>query len=177
MGHYEELGVAPAATPAEIRRAYLALAREFHPDGLSDAPDGERERAGARMARVNAAWSVLSDGERRAAYDLVRREDLRSGATIRDVGDSWTPYDDGDDDSDQDLLDDTPSGAPTLPRGLTFLPAVLAVAGFAAVVVGFLIGLFGVAALGLVLIVAAGLSFVLIPLAALASSSRADRDG
>jgi curved DNA-binding protein CbpA len=176
VGHYEELEVSPSATPGEIRRSYLALARRFHPDHLSDVPQQERDRAAARMARINAAWSVLSDESRRAAYDVARGHDRGTGATIRDVGTSWVAYDTDDDDIDPRLLDDTPTGAPTLGRGLTFLPAGLAVAGAAAALVGFLISLFELLAVGLLLLVAAGLAFLVIPLIALANSSRADKD-
>ena len=177
MGHYEELGVAPTATQAEIRRSYLALARQFHPDQLSGVPTAERDRAAARMARINAAWSVLSDADRRARYDHTwRRADSGTNATIRDVGASWTAYDDEDDDIDPRLLDDTPTGAPTLRRGLTFLPAGLGAAGFTIMVVGFVIGLSALLAVGLVLLAAGVLAFLLLPLLALINSSRADKD-
>lgn len=175
--HYDELGVAPTATPAEIRSSYLALARRFHPDRLSEVSPAERDRAAARMARINAAWSVLSDRTRRAAYDAAWRDGEPTGATIRDPGQTWTAYDERDDfDVDPRLLDDTPTGAPTIRRGLTFLPAGLATAGAGALVVGFVIGLAPLLAVGLVLMVAAGLSFLVLPLIALANSSRADRD-
>ncbi len=181
MGHYDELGVAPTATPAEIRKSYLALARRYHPDGLGAAPKRDREQATTRMARINAAWSVLSHRERRAAYDAALRGDQGvdgepTGATIRDVSDTWTAYDDLDDDVDPRLLDDTPTGAPTLRRSITFLPAVFAAAGLGVLLVGFVLGLMPVLVVGLLLLAAAGLSFLLIPLLALFNSSRADRD-
>lgn len=177
MGHYDELDVAPTATPAEIRKAYLALARRHHPDGLGAAPERDRQQAAERMARINAAWSVLSDRERRAAYDAaLHGDDGTGGATIRDVSDTWTAYDDTDDYIDPRLLDDTPTGAPTLRRGITFLPAVFAAGGTVTLLVGFLIGLFPLVAVGLLLLALAGLSFLLIPLLALFNSSRADRD-
>lgn len=61
---YEVLGVALTASDTEIRRAYVALARRFHPD---TNPDGEE-----RMRSVNEAWAVLGDKQRRAAYDRAR---------------------------------------------------------------------------------------------------------
>lgn len=183
MGHYDELEVAPSATPAEIRKSYLALARRYHPDGLGAAPERDRAQAAARMARINAAWSVLSDRARRAAYDAALRgsdgDDGAAGATIRDVSDTWTAHDgtfDADDDVDPRLLDDTPTGAPTLRRSVTFLPAIFATAGIVSLLVGFLIGLFPLVAVGLALLALAGLSFLLIPLLALFNASRADRD-
>lgn len=57
------LGVDPNASDAEVRRAYLALARRFHPDAN---PGGEE-----RMRAVNEAWAILGDRERRARYDQL----------------------------------------------------------------------------------------------------------
>ncbi len=178
MDYYEELDVAPDATTAEIRLSYLALARRHHPDRLTGVPPTERASSSARMARINEAWAVLSDRNRRAAYDATWRDDSPStGATIRDAGASWTPLDDSEDPIDPRLLDDTPSGAPTLRRGVTFLPATLASIGAVALVVGVVINLGALVVLGLVALVGAGVSFLLVPLMALFNSSRADREG
>jgi curved DNA-binding protein CbpA len=68
---YDVLGVAPHTDPGTIAAAYRELARRHHPD-VSSAPDAER-----RMAEVNAAWSILRDPERRAAWD---RAHPQSGA-------------------------------------------------------------------------------------------------
>lgn len=178
MEHYDELGVTPTATAAEIRSSYLSLARRFHPDRLGSASAADRAVAAERMARINAAWAVLGHTERRASYDLARTSGGASpstGATVRDPGRTWTPYDEDADDIDPRLLDDTPIGAPTLRRELTFLPVVLSVTGVFTTIVGLVIGLGALIGLGLVLLVAAGLSFLVIPLIALAKSSQADR--
>lgn len=58
--HYEVLGVSVRATTAEVRAAYRRAARHDHPDAGGDP---------ARMSDVNAAWHVLGDPARRAAYD------------------------------------------------------------------------------------------------------------
>jgi curved DNA-binding protein len=63
--YYRDLGVERDATPEEIKKAYRRLARKYHPD-VSKEPDAE-----ARMRAVNEAYAVLSDPERRAAYDQV----------------------------------------------------------------------------------------------------------
>src|SRR5438034_7970504 len=59
---YATLGVAREATPAQIARAYRQLAKELHPDLRGDA-------TGERMREVNAAWEILSDPGKRAAWD------------------------------------------------------------------------------------------------------------
>lgn len=177
MSHYDELGVAPQASPVEIRRAYLALARRFHPDQLHGASAADRAQAAARMARVNAAWTVLSDPAKRAAYDATRSGGAAAGpGYVRDVGDTWQPFDPAAEDIDPRLFDDTPTGAPTLRRGLTFLPAAFAVAGVVLLILGMMIGLGGLVLVGLALVVGSALSFLLLPLVALLNSSRADRD-
>ena len=48
---YDELGVPPTATDAEIKKAYRRLALQYHPD---KNPDGE-----ARFRTISAAWEVL----------------------------------------------------------------------------------------------------------------------
>jgi len=64
-GHYATLGVRPDATAEEIRDAYRALARRYHPDR---APG-----AAATMAAINEAYRVLGEPARRAVYDAGRR--------------------------------------------------------------------------------------------------------
>ena len=61
--YYEVLGVAKDADARTIKRAFLKLARELHPD-VNQAPDAE-----ARFKEVNEAYSVLSDERKRANYD------------------------------------------------------------------------------------------------------------
>jgi curved DNA-binding protein len=63
--YYQALGVARDAPADEIKKAYRKLARKYHPD-VSKEPD-----AGKRMAEVNEAYAVLSDPEKRAAYDQL----------------------------------------------------------------------------------------------------------
>lgn len=65
--YYQVLGVDRGASADEIRRAYRKLARKYHPD-VSKAADAE-----PRMKEINEANAVLSDPERRAAYDQLGR--------------------------------------------------------------------------------------------------------
>ena len=63
--YYAALGVARDAPAEAIKKAYRKLARKYHPD-VSKEPD-----AGKRMAEINEANTVLSDPEKRAAYDQL----------------------------------------------------------------------------------------------------------
>ena len=62
--YYKELGVGTTATPAEIKKAYRALANKYHPDKNT----GDR-RAEERFKAINEANEVLSDPVKRKKYD------------------------------------------------------------------------------------------------------------
>ena len=65
---YEVLGVSRDASEDEIKRAYRKKAAEYHPD-VSDDPDAEE-----KFKRVKKAKEVLSDEEKRQAYDRMGHE-------------------------------------------------------------------------------------------------------
>ena len=72
LDYYGLLHVAPGASAAELKRAYFASSRRFHPDANRHQPS-ELQDAIARIAkRVTEAYSVLRDPRRRAAYDRRR---------------------------------------------------------------------------------------------------------
>jgi curved DNA-binding protein CbpA len=65
---YQALDIAHEASDAQIKRRWRELAREHHPD-RAQSDGAEQARLTARMARINAAYDVLRDPVRRAAYD------------------------------------------------------------------------------------------------------------
>ncbi len=68
---YQVLGVAKDASPADIKKAFRALARECHPDVAGADPEKE-----ARFKRIREAYEVLADPIERGRYD--RRGDRRA---------------------------------------------------------------------------------------------------
>lgn len=64
--HYSVLGVSKTATADEIKKAYRANVRKFHPDSATADKKAEYE---AILTDVNRAYSVLSDPEKRRGYD------------------------------------------------------------------------------------------------------------
>lgn len=56
---YTVLGVSSASPPAEIRAAYQALVRKYHPDLVATMPIEFREVAEKKTKEINAAYSQL----------------------------------------------------------------------------------------------------------------------
>lgn len=65
--HYKILGVSPAATTPEIKKAYRTLAFRYHPDKNPGDPLSE-----ATFRNIQEAYTILSSPQRRAAYDDER---------------------------------------------------------------------------------------------------------
>lgn len=74
--HYHTLEISPQATQAEIKRAYRRLAKLFHPDSNRETESHED------IARINAAYEVLSDPDSRQSYD----RELRYRSQLESVG-------------------------------------------------------------------------------------------
>jgi molecular chaperone DnaJ len=71
--YYEVLKVSREADAREIKKAFLRLARELHPD-VSEEPGAEE-----RFREVTEAYEVLSKPETRGQYDRFGHDGLRSG--------------------------------------------------------------------------------------------------
>ncbi len=83
--HYAALGVSPAASLAELKKAYRQLAAIHHPD-RNPAPN-----AAARFQLVQEAYDILSDDSKREAYDNNRKRNLLDSPidTAREI---WRDY-------------------------------------------------------------------------------------
>ena len=74
--YYEVLGVPRDADDAEIKRAFRRLAQRHHPD--VDKGDG----AETRFKELNEAYRVLSDRQRRSAYDMFGHAGVDGAAAV-----------------------------------------------------------------------------------------------
>src|SRR3954469_22159006 len=72
--YYEILGVSRTADASELKSAFRKLAMEHHPDR-----NGGCEEASGRFKELNEAYSVLSDPDKRAAYDRFGHAGLGGG--------------------------------------------------------------------------------------------------
>ncbi len=82
--YYGVLGVTRNVKADEIKRAYYALARRFHPDRFrsATADDAMRRRIETSFSRILQAYETLKDSATRAGYDLkLEREKGRAPAT------------------------------------------------------------------------------------------------
>ena len=68
--YYEILGVPKNASPDDLKTAFRKLARQYHPD-VNKEPGAEE-----KFKELNEAYAVLSDADKRAAYDRYGKEGL-----------------------------------------------------------------------------------------------------
>jgi molecular chaperone DnaJ len=81
--YYEVLGVARSASEEEIKKAFRRLAKQYHPDA------NKEQGAEARFIEINEAYEILSDPQKRAAYDRYGHAAVGNGtgAGFGDFGD------------------------------------------------------------------------------------------
>ena len=79
--YYEVLGVSRNASDEDVKKAFRRLAKQYHPDANKD------QGAEARFIEIKEAHEVLSDPQKRAAYDRYGHAGLGNGAAGAGFGD------------------------------------------------------------------------------------------
>ncbi|MBR4800716.1 MAG: molecular chaperone DnaJ [Clostridia bacterium] len=72
--YYEILGVSKNASADELKSAYRKLAKQYHPDLFTTASEQEKKNAEEKFKEINHAYDVLSDPQKKAAYDAYGDE-------------------------------------------------------------------------------------------------------
>ncbi len=73
--YYKILGVSENASADDIKKAFRALAKKYHPDKNK----GDKEAEG-KFKDISAAYEVLSDSKKKAEYDTMRKYGAFAGA-------------------------------------------------------------------------------------------------
>lgn len=81
--YYEVLGVNRNASPEDLKSAFRSLARQYHPD-MNKEDDAEE-----KFKEINEAYAVLSDAEKRRAYDQFGFAGVNNTGGVPD----WTSMD------------------------------------------------------------------------------------
>lgn len=81
--YYEILGVARTASAEELKSAFRTLARKYHPD-VNKEPDAEE-----KFKEINEAYAVLSDADKRRAYDQFGHAGVNGAGGVPD----WSTMD------------------------------------------------------------------------------------
>lgn len=82
---YAVLGVTATASQDQISHAYRRKLRDFHPDTRATSTPADAV-ADEHLRRVMAAYAVLRDHARRAAFDRMARSRLSTSRT------DWSPH-------------------------------------------------------------------------------------
>jgi len=85
--YYEILGISKGSSVDEVKKAYRNLARKHHPD--VDKSQGAEQR----FKEINEAYQVLSDPQKKEAYDRFGKEAFqKGGAGPSGAAGSWGPF-------------------------------------------------------------------------------------
>ena len=90
--HYEVINLPPTAEATEIKDAYYALARRYHPDRFH-LESGTRlhTQVSSAFARITQAYEILMDQKARAAYDLSLKRSKLVGSAPKSTFDNSVP--------------------------------------------------------------------------------------
>jgi curved DNA-binding protein CbpA len=86
--YYSTLNVSPNATQQQIKKAYVKLVKQFHPDRNPKDPESDE-----RTKSINEAYDVLKDSRQRLQYDRMRQGwSTSDGAANENLEDGGQPF-------------------------------------------------------------------------------------
>lgn len=86
--YYDILGVSKGVSAEEIKKAYRKQALEWHPDRHKE----DKEAAEKRFKEINEAYQILSDSQKRQAYDQFGHDAFSPGGTPGGFGGAGGPF-------------------------------------------------------------------------------------
>src|SRR5579863_6502939 len=73
--YYELLGVSRGASAEDLKKAYRNLAKKYHPDANPNNKEAEE-----KFKEINEAYEILSDTQKKAAYDQFGHAGVGAGS-------------------------------------------------------------------------------------------------
>jgi molecular chaperone DnaJ len=86
--YYEILGLSKSASEEEIKKAYRKLAMKYHPDRNPDSHEAEE-----KFKEASEAYEILSDADKRAAYDRMGHSAFENGGGFGGGAGGFNPQD------------------------------------------------------------------------------------
>lgn len=99
--YYELLGVTRSSSPDDIKKAYRTMAKKYHPDTNPNNKEAEE-----KFKEVNEAYEVLSDPQKKAAYDQFGHAGVGAGGPGGFGGGGFRPQDFGNAADFEDIFGD-----------------------------------------------------------------------
>lgn len=163
------------ATHAELRAAYLKLARTWHPDLHNGAQSATAER---KMRQINDAWSVLGSRHERTAYDRELAVTTPAGHAQAGYGHRGRSHFQAFDDepiTDRDFdLDETPfAQSKKMPQWMSMMPILMVIAAVMLFGAGLLVNARSIIATAAAIFALGAIGFLALPLWVM---SQAERD-
>ena len=91
---YAILGVDKNASEDEIKKAFRKLSLKYHPDRQGGKSDKEKQEAEEKMKEISAAWTILSDPDKKRQYDMYGTYDENMFNGGFDFGDIFKDFGD-----------------------------------------------------------------------------------
>lgn len=99
--YYDLLGVSKTASAEDLKKAYRAMAKKYHPDANPNNKEAEE-----KFKEINEAYEVLSDSQKKTAYDQFGHAGVGAGGPGGFGGGGFRPQDFGNAADFEDIFGD-----------------------------------------------------------------------